>query len=261
MLGADDQTPLWFEAFVTLAVWSGMRPSEVRGLPWRCVDFERGLIKVRQRADFAGTIGAPKSKAGRRDIPMTPSLKRALQEFYLASGRPAPDRLVFATRTGQPMSHSNIVQRFTNLYSAARHCGTQGRHRQASARPHRQAAAAVRAPFLRHAAASLFIDQRWSAKQIQTVMGHSSIQMVLTRGRIVFAAATALIRRHMARLEAQLARLSATGVQRICNTGAGGSQNTATFGSPNHGIIIHGSGIRVPPPLPFGQTGPLSQEA
>jgi integrase len=30
---------------------------------------------------------------------------------------------------------------------------------------------------LRHAAASLFIEQGWNAKKVQTVMGHSSIQV------------------------------------------------------------------------------------
>jgi integrase len=30
---------------------------------------------------------------------------------------------------------------------------------------------------LRHAAASLFIDQEWSPKKVQKVMGHSSIQV------------------------------------------------------------------------------------
>jgi integrase len=30
---------------------------------------------------------------------------------------------------------------------------------------------------LRHAAASLFIEQGWSPKKVQTVMGHSTIQM------------------------------------------------------------------------------------
>jgi len=30
---------------------------------------------------------------------------------------------------------------------------------------------------LRHAAASLFIEQGWTPKRIQTVMGHSSIQV------------------------------------------------------------------------------------
>jgi integrase len=30
---------------------------------------------------------------------------------------------------------------------------------------------------LRHAAASLFIEQGWSPKKVQTVMGHASIQV------------------------------------------------------------------------------------
>jgi integrase len=206
MLAADDQTPLWFKAFVTLAVWSGMRPSEVRGLPWRCVDFERGLIKVRQRADFAGTIGAPKSKAGRRDVPMTPSLKRALQEFYLASGRPAPDRLVFATRTGQPMSHSNIVQRFYEPLQ--RRLGMAGPKVDIDDKPVLDRTGKPRLLYglhsLRHAAASLFIDQRWSAKQIQTVMGHSSIQMVFDTYGKLFRGGDDADQAAMARLEASL---------------------------------------------------------
>jgi integrase len=34
---------------------------------------------------------------------------------------------------------------------------------------------------LRHAAASLFIEQGWTAKKVQTVMGHSSIRMTFDR--------------------------------------------------------------------------------
>ena len=32
---------------------------------------------------------------------------------------------------------------------------------------------------LRHAAASLFIEQGWSPKRVQTVMGHASINMTM----------------------------------------------------------------------------------
>jgi integrase len=38
---------------------------------------------------------------------------------------------------------------------------------------------------LRHAAASLFIEQGWTPKKVQTVMGHSSIQVTFdTYGKL-----------------------------------------------------------------------------
>lgn len=46
------------------AVFTGMRSSELRGLPWGAVDFDTETINVRQRADEWGVIGSPKSEAG-----------------------------------------------------------------------------------------------------------------------------------------------------------------------------------------------------
>ena len=159
LLAPDVPTPLWFRAFLTVAILAGLRASELRGLPWRNVDFDNSLIKVRQRADFAGRIGAPKSKAGNRDVDMAPTVRRALQELYIAQGCPA-DGLVFPTRTGKPINHSNLVQRFYEPL---------------------QRRLGIAAPYglhaLRHAAASLFIEQGWTPKKVQVKMGHSSIQV------------------------------------------------------------------------------------
>ena len=52
----------------------------VRGLPWRDVDRETGLIQVRQRADAWNNVGPPKSKAGKRDIPLAPLVVNALKK-------------------------------------------------------------------------------------------------------------------------------------------------------------------------------------
>ena len=51
----------WRPLFVT-AAFSGMRASELRGLPWSAVDLAKNVMQVRQRADRWGTIGAPKSR-------------------------------------------------------------------------------------------------------------------------------------------------------------------------------------------------------
>jgi integrase len=157
MLSAD--APLWFRAFLAVAIYGGLRASEIRGLPWPNVDLEAGIVKLRQRADFGGRIGPPKSKAGNRDVPMSPSVRRLLQELYLAQGRPA-DGLVFASEAGTAMNHSNIVQRFYNPMQDR--LGISPRYGLHA---------------LRHAAAWLFIEQGWTPKKVQTVMGHSSTQV------------------------------------------------------------------------------------
>jgi hypothetical protein len=47
----------------------GMRQRELRGLRWSDVDLEAGVIHVRQRAEGLGTMGPPKSKAGKQPSP------------------------------------------------------------------------------------------------------------------------------------------------------------------------------------------------
>src|SRR6266581_9495911 len=79
----------WRPFFVT-AVFTGMRASELRGLTWDDVDFERNVISVRQRANLWGEIGAPKSAAGEREIPMSPMVVNVLREWRLACPRQKP---------------------------------------------------------------------------------------------------------------------------------------------------------------------------
>jgi integrase len=60
-----------YKPMVHLAVFSEMRPSEYRGLPWTNLD--DGVIYVKQRADKTGLIGPVKSKAGRRTLHISSS--------------------------------------------------------------------------------------------------------------------------------------------------------------------------------------------
>ncbi len=57
--------------WVRMLLYCGLRPGETRALEWRHIDFEKKLIYVRG-AMKAGTnvIGAPKSAAGERDVPI-----------------------------------------------------------------------------------------------------------------------------------------------------------------------------------------------
>jgi integrase len=117
------------------------------------------VIRVRQRADLWGTIGDPKSAAGDREIPMAPTVVNALREWKLACPR-GKLGLVFPNGNGNVESHANIASRgFAPLQKAALGEVKYGLHS------------------LRHFFASWAIEQGFSAKRLQALLGHSSIQM------------------------------------------------------------------------------------
>jgi integrase len=144
--------------FIIAAIFTGMRLSELRGLRWSDVDLDAGVIHVRQRADAWGTMGPPKSKAGKRDIPMAPIVINSLRMWRPSCARGELD-LVFPTQDGRVQAMSNFHA--NAWYPLLAKCGLDYEFHK-----------------LRHAAASLFIAHLgWTPKRIQTVMGHSSVQM------------------------------------------------------------------------------------
>lgn len=150
--------------FIVTAIYTGMRMSELRGLRWQDVDFTKSIIQVRQRADRFNQIGKPKSKSGRRDIPMAPSVRKILMAWKAKCPKGDLD-LVFPNGVSKVESPSNISNRV--LYPLLRNAGILS----AEGKPKFSFHA------LRHAAASLYIEQGWPAKKIQTLLGHSSITM------------------------------------------------------------------------------------
>ena len=62
--------PGWSLFFRFLA-WSGLRIGEAIELRWRDVDLGRRIVHVRRRY-FAGRIGPPKSRYGKRRLRLTP---------------------------------------------------------------------------------------------------------------------------------------------------------------------------------------------
>ncbi len=90
------------------AVFSGLRSSELRGLRWLDIDFQKAVINVRQRSDKWGIIGSTKSHAGQRTVPVPPVVINTLREWKLQC---PPGELVFPNGAGNPESHANIVNR------------------------------------------------------------------------------------------------------------------------------------------------------
>jgi integrase len=172
----------WRPLFIT-AIFTGMRSSELRGLTWDDIDFDKKVIHVRQRADHWGVMGAPKSAAGHRDVPMSPMVVNALKEWRLACPRHEAAEgasghlwLVFPNGNGRVENHANIANRgFYALQLAAGIAVPDPEERDDDGNPAMKPKYGMHA--LRHFFASWAIEQGFSPKRLQTLLGHSSIQM------------------------------------------------------------------------------------
>jgi integrase len=75
-------------------MYAGLRRGELLALRWEDIDLPKALIRVTRSYDpKEGVFIAPKSKAGRRTVPIASVLRSLLIEHRLASGR--SDGLVF----------------------------------------------------------------------------------------------------------------------------------------------------------------------
>ena len=161
-----------WRALITTAIFTGLRASELRGLAWDHVSFADNVIAVRQRADFRNKLGNLKSAAGFRTVPMSPMVASALKQWRLACPK-SEQNLAFPTSNGTIISNSNMHRQCWRRILKALDLidyETDGAENEIE-KP--------RYTFhqLRHIAASLFIEQNWSAKKVQAVMGHSSIKV------------------------------------------------------------------------------------
>jgi integrase len=161
--------------FIVTAIFTGMRLSELRGLRWSDVDLDAGTIHVRQRADLWGHIGPPKSKAGKRDIPLAPIVVNTLKQWRTDCPKGEID-LVFPNGRGKIERMSNIHEHA--WYPLQIKCGLTVDTGRKDAEGNSILSHRYGFHMLRHAAASLFIAYLgWTPKRLQTVMGHSSINM------------------------------------------------------------------------------------
>lgn len=160
------------QAMVVLLLFVGLRISELRGL--RRIDVDKNECRVRQRADKYQKIGSPKSKKGRRDIPMPPGVWRVLAAWMLQAPK-SKAGLLFPNGAGQPDSYANIWNRlWVPLMEVAqlvdRHKRPDGTERIS---PHFGLHA------LRHACVSLWIEQGVMPKKVSQWAGHSSVAFTL----------------------------------------------------------------------------------
>ena len=99
-----------YHRLILLAVFSGLRPSELRGLSWRQVELDAGKIEVTQRADEYGVIGAVKTANALRTVYLPVTVIEELK-VWRRECPISPAHLVFPSAQGNPLPLGNIHRR------------------------------------------------------------------------------------------------------------------------------------------------------
>jgi len=143
------------------ALYAGLRRGELRALRWCDVDFEAGLIRVERGWDPKEGPIEPKSRAGKRRVPLAKPLRSHLAAHRLRSGGAAED-LVFKGRGGKPLAPDALIERARKAW------------RDAGLEP-------IGLHECRHTYAAFMIAAGVNAKALSSYMGHSTITMTLDR--------------------------------------------------------------------------------
>jgi integrase len=136
---------------------TGLRVSELIALRWKhlAIDGSRPHVKVR-RTLVRGREQAPKTKHGRRDVPIDPELVSRLREHRKASEWSREDDLVFPSLEGTPLSPSNLRRRVLRPVAEEIGAPWAGFHT------------------FRHTCASMLFERGSNAVQVQRWLGHHS---------------------------------------------------------------------------------------
>lgn len=152
---------------VELTVLYGMRRSEVLGLKWSSIDFDRKTISILStRVRFSDVVCKDKTKnnSSRRTYPMTDEIAKTLRrvrkeqmEYQLLHGEAyRKSEYVFTWPDGRPYNPDFVTRHFTTFLKK-------------NNLPH------IRFHDLRHTTASLLLSKGYQLKDIQEWLGHSDI--------------------------------------------------------------------------------------
>jgi len=180
------------KAFFWTELLTGARPSELRGLRWEDVRLtgKNPGLQIAQRADEYGNLGALKTKAAARFLPLTGEAAAVLKEWRLQCPK-GPDGqldLVFPNSVGKPWLWPNLTRRqYRPLMYAAGLARCLGRDNKGA-----MILEAKYHPYAwRHAFASLQIEQGCNPKWLSKRMGHESVSFTLDTYGHLFEDATA----------------------------------------------------------------------
>lgn len=154
-----------YDAFFRVLFYEGLRKGEANGLTWKCVDFKKNTIRVKQTVylKLKGTmmINEPKTKSSIRSLPMQKSVSeslKTLQEYYKKFEGYSDEWYCFGGP--RPLSETTI----DNKKNYA--CDTVGVDR-------------IRIHDFRHSYASLMISKGADVVMVSRSLGHANIAQTL----------------------------------------------------------------------------------
>jgi integrase len=147
------EIPEQWRVFFELLAQTGLRIGEAIALRWQDVDFDRRRVHVGRRF-YRGSFAPPKSRYGRRDVPIGPGLAGDLEARWLLEED--VEGLVFPSSTGTVLDADNLRRRV--LKPAARRASVPwaGFHT------------------FRHTCATTLFHRGINPKQAQVWLGHHS---------------------------------------------------------------------------------------
>ncbi len=155
-----NQADGYLAMYILIAITTGLRPSEIRGLKWENVKYSLNQIWVRSKADENNVVSNRlKNKNAIREVPLVPQLADALFAWQEANkGKHNPKDLVLHTRLCNPLPHNQISQSLDKLKTKLGITGWVGLHS------------------FRHFYASMLLKRQVQLgldfKQIPTILGH-----------------------------------------------------------------------------------------
>ena len=146
-----------YKPYYTIRFFTGMRTSEIDGLKWDCINFDRREISIKG-ALVNGQMGPTKTLGSQRDIAMSQLVYDGLLEQKARTF--GKSEFVFCNSQGNPMEYRNVNRRVWKPTLAL--LGLKHR----------------RAYQTRHTAATLWLAAGENPEWIARQMGHSSTEML-----------------------------------------------------------------------------------
>lgn len=154
-----DQVRQDYRNYYLVRFFTGMRTSEVDGLKWCYIDFDRREVLIRETL-VKGQVETTKTHGSARTIQMSVPVYDALKQQKLVTQQKSD--YVFCTENGTPLNYSNVAARI--WYPTLKRLGLKKR------RPYQT----------RHTAATLWLAAGENPEWIARQMGHTTTKMLFT---------------------------------------------------------------------------------
>jgi integrase len=158
-----DMAPERYRLLLELIASTGIRISEAIGLQVKHLHLSGSNPHVRVRRGIVrGRVEAPKTRHGRRSVPLSDQLVLKLREHLAGLSDQSAEALVFPSQRGTPLNADNLRARMFKPLAEEVGAGWAGFHT------------------LRHTFASLQISERVNLLQLSRVLGHHSAAFTLS---------------------------------------------------------------------------------